>query len=130
MEKYWIVEDEAEGLADFLIPMLSWDPEDRITAQDALKSWWLTMADRDVVKISEKEHNALILKKKLMDIDNDAEKKLVSPSEALLWAEADNEDNLGRESKIDDLFNEDSDSDFEVPSEWGVGGWKTKRNVA
>ncbi len=75
------------------------------------------MADRDVVKISEKEHNALILKKKLMDIDNDADKKLVSPSEALSCAEADNEDNLGRESKIDDLFNEDSDSDFEVPSE-------------
>ena len=106
--------------------MLSWDPEARITAEKALNSKWLTMDDRDVVKISEKEHNALLLKKKLMDIDNDAEKKLVSPNEALEFAEADDEDNLGRNSKLEDLMREDEDSDFEVPSEREINGWKSK----
>lgn len=43
MEKYKIVETEAEALADFLLPMLEWYPERRATAQDMLKHPWLNM---------------------------------------------------------------------------------------
>ena len=32
MEKYRMVESEAEALADFLVPMLRWDQEERATA--------------------------------------------------------------------------------------------------
>lgn len=33
--------EEAELIQDFLLPMLEWDPEKRISAQDALKHPWL-----------------------------------------------------------------------------------------
>lgn len=62
--------------------------------------------------MTEKEHNARLLKKKLMDIDNDAE-----PDQAVvakfLDAEADGEPDSGS----------DSESDFEVPHEAKLFTW-------
>lgn len=42
-EKYYIREDEAQALADFLLPMLRWNHEDRASAQEMLKHPWLDM---------------------------------------------------------------------------------------
>ena len=41
MEKYKLDEAEAKGLSDFLLPMLTLDPDKRISAEGALKAKWL-----------------------------------------------------------------------------------------
>ena len=38
-------EDEAQALADFLLPMLRWNHEERASAQEMLKHPWLKMKD-------------------------------------------------------------------------------------
>ena len=40
-EKYKFKESEAKALADFLMPMLHWDPEKRASAQQMLNHPWL-----------------------------------------------------------------------------------------
>ena len=41
-EKYKYKRAEAKAFADFLLPMLAWDPEKRATAEQMLKHPWLT----------------------------------------------------------------------------------------
>ena len=41
VEKYKLAKEEAQGLTDFLLPMLHLDPDKRITAESALKARWL-----------------------------------------------------------------------------------------
>ena len=41
VDKYGWVEDEALGFADFLIPMLAYDPNQRASAQECLNHAWL-----------------------------------------------------------------------------------------
>ena len=41
MEKYHFSQQDAQGVADFMTPMLDFDPETRATALDALRSEWL-----------------------------------------------------------------------------------------
>jgi serine/threonine-protein kinase SRPK3 len=40
-EKYKMKEADARSFADFLLPMLEWDPEKRASAQDMLNHPWL-----------------------------------------------------------------------------------------
>lgn len=42
-EKYRFKEEEARAFADFLLPMLEWDPEKRASAQTMLNHPWLNM---------------------------------------------------------------------------------------
>lgn len=42
-EKYRFKQDEAKAFADFLAPMLEWDPEKRASAQTMLSHPWLNM---------------------------------------------------------------------------------------
>lgn len=67
MEKYRIKEDEAVALADFLIPMLTWYPEERATAQRMLDHSWLDMAANYEYKYSDREYEVMMLKKQLKD---------------------------------------------------------------
>lgn len=67
MEKYRIKEDEAVALADFLIPMLTWYPEERATAQRMLDHPWLDMAANYEYKYSDREYEVMMLKKQLKD---------------------------------------------------------------
>ena len=67
MEKYRIKEDEAVALADFLIPMLSWYPEERATAQKMLDHPWLDMQPNYEYKYSDREYEVMMLKKQLKD---------------------------------------------------------------
>ncbi len=107
-----MVEHEAEALSDFLMPMLHWDQEKRATAQEMLDHPWLKMPWVEETKMSEKEHEAALLKKKLMDID-DGKEKDEPVIESYEEAEADCEDELSSES----------DSDFEVPHEKEMFTW-------
>jgi serine/threonine-protein kinase SRPK3 len=49
-EKYKFNDKEATALADFLLPMLRWDPNKRATAEQMLKHPWLTMEPEYNVK--------------------------------------------------------------------------------
>ena len=40
-DKYRFSEEDAQGVSDFLVPMLQIDPDKRITAQEALGSPWI-----------------------------------------------------------------------------------------
>jgi serine/threonine protein kinase len=40
-EKYHFPKEEAQAVADFMMPLLDFDPKTRATAQDALESNWL-----------------------------------------------------------------------------------------
>lgn len=71
MEKYWWIESEAQAFEDFMLPMLEWDQEKWATAEYMLNHSWLKMGKNENFKMSEKQHNAYILKNKLMDIDKD-----------------------------------------------------------
>ena len=72
--------------------------------------------------MSEKQHNAYILKKKLMDIDAGEEKDLAScPTESFIDAEADDENQSTEEL---------SDSDFDIEHERELNLWTSKRNMA
>lgn len=76
------------------------------------------MPKNEEFKMNEKQHNAYILKKKLMDIDAGEDKDIATcPSESLKEAEADNEF----------LSDEDeSNSDFEIEHEKELNSWTSK----
>ena len=65
IEKYRIKEEEATALADFLIPMLSWNHETRASAEEMLKHPWLDMEPNYDFKYSEREYEVMLLKKEL-----------------------------------------------------------------
>jgi len=65
VEKYRIKEDEAQAMADFLLPMLDWNHETRASAQDMLKHPWLNMKDNYDFKYSDREYEVMMLKKDL-----------------------------------------------------------------
>jgi len=47
VQKYSMSAEDAMDFCDFILPMLSWKPEERITAEEALESPWLIITDRD-----------------------------------------------------------------------------------
>lgn len=65
MEKYRFKEVEAQGLTDFLLPMLDWDPQKRATAEQMLSHPWLNMEPIYDTKMKEKEYRHMTLMKKL-----------------------------------------------------------------
>lgn len=65
VEKYRIKEDEATALADFLLPMLSWNHESRASAQQMLKHPWLDLKDNYEFKYTDREYEVMMLKKEL-----------------------------------------------------------------
>ena len=65
VEKYRIKEEEAVALADFLIPMLTWNHETRASAQEMLQHPWLDMESNFDFKYTEREYEVMLLKKEL-----------------------------------------------------------------
>lgn len=65
VEKYRIKEEEAEALADFLLPMLDWNHETRADARTMLKHPWLNMSDNYEFKYTDREYDVMMLKKDL-----------------------------------------------------------------
>lgn len=62
-EKYKFKEAEAHAFADFLLPMMSWDPEKRASAQSLLKHPWLQMDSNYDTRLTAEEFEALKEKK-------------------------------------------------------------------
>jgi len=65
MEKYRFIENEAEALADFLLPMLEWHPEKRATAKEMLEHPWLSMESNYDYVLSERDYQVMMLKNRL-----------------------------------------------------------------
>lgn len=72
MEKYRFKELEAQGITDFLLPMLEWDPQKRATAQQMLSHPWLSMSPNHDTIMKEKEYKHMSLLKKLSGEDDEA----------------------------------------------------------
>ena len=70
MYRYFFKPKEAEALADFLMKILKWKPEDRPTAQEMLNHRWLTMPDDYHYKMSEMEFKLFELKDQETMLDN------------------------------------------------------------
>ena len=74
VEKYRIREDEAQALADFLLPMLNWNHEKRASAQEMLNHPWLNMPDNYDFKYTDREFEVKMLKQQMKKTgDHDAE---------------------------------------------------------
>ena len=69
-EKYKFKEAEAKSFADFLMPMLHWDPEQRASAQQMLNHPWLKEASNYDTRMSQDEI-AEKLKKDEIKFDED-----------------------------------------------------------
>lgn len=120
MEKYWWIESEADAFESFMIPMLEWDQEKWASAQEMLWHPWLKMGKNDDFKMSEKQHNAYVLKSKLMEIDKDDATYHILSHDKFADAEAD----------VESTKSEESDSDFEIEYEKHLKSWRSKRNMA
>jgi len=121
MERYRWIESEAEAFEEFMLPMLEWDQEARATAEEILKSKWLSTSKVGEFKMSEKQHSAYLLKNKLLNIDkNDDASYLTFIDESIKDAEAD----------CESTKSEESESDFEIEEEKYLWSWRTKRNMA
>jgi len=108
MERYRWIESEAEAFEEFMLPMLEWDQEARATAEEILKSKWLSTSKVGEFKMSEKQHSAYLLKNKLLNIDkNDDASYLTFIDESIKDAEAD----------CESTKSEESESDFEIEEE-------------
>ena len=57
--RYKFKENEAVELADFLQPMLNYDPDKRISAQELLKHKWLNMPANFEYTMNEKEYQKI-----------------------------------------------------------------------
>jgi serine/threonine-protein kinase SRPK3 len=55
IEKYRFKELEAQAFADFLILMLDWNPDKRVSAQKMLEHPWLKMQSNYDTKMTEEE---------------------------------------------------------------------------
>lgn len=81
---------------------------------------WLKMGKNENFKMSEKQHNAYILKNKLMDIDKDDGTMALLSNDKYLDAEAD----------VESTKSNESESDFEIEYEKHLKSWRAKRNMA
>jgi serine/threonine-protein kinase SRPK3 len=61
-DKYRIKTQEAEMLADFLLPMIKWLPKERASAQKMLDHPWLKMPDDYNFKMDDLEYKKYKLK--------------------------------------------------------------------
>ena len=80
LEKYRLKEEEAEALASFLLPMLVYETEKRVTAEKILEHPWLNMPNNYSTRMSEKEFwEVSLLQKQREGENNDKLKRGESP---------------------------------------------------
>ena len=105
-EKYKFKLSDAKAFADFLMPMLHWDPEQRASAQQMLKHPWLSEESNYDTKMTEED----LQKKKQMDLEFQDEDLKVETSKLI---ESDIEQHKGGDemSTLSDSFGLASESD-------------------
>lgn len=112
MEKYRFREAEAQALADFLLPMLEWDPQKRATAQQMLAHPWLDMSPVYDTKMKEKEYRHMSLLKKLNETDKDEDAGNGLGSDDVVLGEGSDElNNADVENNADCMTSEDEGND-------------------
>jgi serine/threonine-protein kinase SRPK3 len=113
-EKYRVQHEEAFALADFLIPMLHFEPSKRATAQEALRHPWLNMPRNYNYRMTELEYIDFMASQKRKDEERRgrAERgELVSSPEIpqdLSDEEASSEDNAESDSEVSEISGEES----------------------
>jgi serine/threonine protein kinase len=108
MEKYRIKEHEADALTDFIMPMLEYYPEKRISAQELLKHPWLNMpADFDYL-MTDREYEKMMMIKK----NAKKEKSNVNPEEIIKndLVESDIEINMADDEDNEENISNDDES--------------------
>lgn len=118
MEKYRILESEAQAFEDFLRPMLVYDPEKRASAQECLSHPWLTRPSNYNYRMDNEEYEQLIAaqSKRLEDIQNRMSRNSSGTPEKIRIPEpvdADIEDNLSASEGDDATDVEPSDMGFD-----------------
>ena len=103
MEKYHYKEEEAQALNDFIMPMLEYYPERRVTAQSMLNHPWLSMPANFDYIMSDREYERMIMIKK-----NKKEKIGVEEVSTADIIESDNEVNQADDEDNEDFFTDDS----------------------
>ncbi len=107
MEKYRLKEAEAQGLTDFLLPMLEYYPERRATAQQMLSHYWLNMPSNFEHLMNEREYEKLLMIKK------NQKKEKTEDTSASDVIESDNEINMADDEDNDQyISSEEEESDF------------------
>lgn len=115
MEKYHFKDAEAQGITDFLLPMLEWDPQKRATAQEMLSHPWLNMPANYDTMMKEKEYKHMSLLKKLNGEDDDTEignAVLGDSIEEQCYGDVENNSELGSSEDDTDEVIEASDSKY------------------
>jgi serine/threonine protein kinase len=101
-EKYYIKEDEAAALADFLLPMLRWNHEERASAEEMLRHPWLDTPGASDFKLTTRQIESMSLKKdvapKSGEEKDDREMNELIDSDPEIYA-ADTEDSYGKSKK-------------------------------
>ena len=112
MEKYRMKQHEAEALNDFIMPMLEYYPEKRISAQELLKHPWLNMPSNLDYLMSEREYEKMMMikknaKKEKNNINNNDEiikQDLIESDVEINMADGeDNEEISGEEDSSDSI---------------------------
>jgi len=104
IEKYRFKEQEAQGLADFLMPMISWYPERRASAKEMINHYWLDMPDDEETKMNEKEYRSYLLKtKKAQDPE--------TSDIPIIWCESEDEDYKADYESNDEKIDNELDGD-------------------
>lgn len=106
MEKYRMKESEANGLAEFLLPMLEYYPEKRASAQQMLNHPWLNMPANLDYLMSEREYERMIMVKKNLKKERNTEENVARDI-----IESDNELNMGDDEDNDELLSDENESD-------------------
>lgn len=115
MEKYHFKDAEAQGITDFLLPMLEWDPQKRATAQEMLSHPWLNMPANYDTMMKEKEYKHMSLLKKLNGEDEDTEignAVLGDSIEEQCYGDTENNSELGSSEDDTDEIVETGDSKY------------------
>jgi serine/threonine protein kinase len=110
-EKYRFNEIEAQAFADFLIPMLHWDPDKRATAQSMLDHPWLTMPANYNTKLTPAEFQMEKAQEKSTDLSEHyagAEMSKLTDSEGEYFPADDEEDRITHD-RLERFFDELSD---------------------
>lgn len=104
MEKYRFKEHEAQGINDFLLPMLTYEPEKRATAKEMLEHDWFKMPEDFNYKMTEREYEKMTIIKK-----NRGEKKV--------YNERDVDESFNEKYLADNESEENTKNESETESE-------------
>ena len=118
-EKYKFNEKESLAFAEFLQPMLNWDPNKRASAQQMLKSKWFEMESNYKTKIDSEEA-------KVENQEKDQDDYYYKQEMAKLTDGSENEVADGELSRRDPF----SDEDFLSEDDFVIKGKKLKRDLA